>query len=174
MITAGTKPIQTLSWEEKNKDEQKWFRDNMRYYIAGSRFNTKNDDRDLQVLYDVYNSRFPMNWFTHITDPLSAKSPQHKNFPAKIRPVNILRTNLDLLMAEYPRRPFIFQVNNLSDTSYSTYQEELQKKIKQNLMQMFQLQVQHDLMAEGLITPDGQPASEEALQQIQELSLIHI
>lgn len=164
----GSKPLQTLPWSEKIKDDNKWFKDNVKYYLAGSRFQSKKGDRDLAVLYDVYNSKFPLNWFTHITDPLSAKNPNHKNFPAKIRPVNILRTNLDLLMAEYPRRPFIFQVNNLSDTSYSNYQEELQKQIRNNLTQMFQLQVQHDLMAEGLITPDGKPASEEALQEIQQ------
>jgi hypothetical protein len=168
MTNVATKPLQTLSWKDKIKNDNQWFKDNIKYYLAGSRFGTHDQERDLQLLYDVYNSRFPMNWFTHITDPLSAKNPNHKNFPAKIRPVNILRTNLDLLMAEYPRRPFIFQVNNLSDTSYSSYQEELKKTIKGNLTKMFQLQVEHDLMAEGLITKDGQPASQEVLEEIQQ------
>jgi hypothetical protein len=167
-MSAGTKPLQTLSWDEKVKDDKQWFKDNVRFYLSGSRFSLATGRRDLQQLYDVYNSKFPLNWFSHITDPLSAKNPNHKNFPAKIRPVNILRTDLDLLINEYPRRPFIFQVNNLSDTSYSNYQEELKKTIRGNIEKMFQLQVQHDLMAEGLITPDGQPASEEALQEVQQ------
>ena len=168
MTNTEPKQLQTISWNEKLKNDKQWFKDMVKYYIAGSRFGAAKDDRDLGMLYDVYNSKFPMKWFEHITNPLSAKNPNHKNFPAKIRPVNILRTNLDLLMAEYPRRPFIFQVNNLSDTSYSSYQEELQKKIKANLNSFFQLKVQHDLMEEGLITKDGKPASEEVLQEIQQ------
>jgi len=167
-MPAGTKPLQTLPWAEKIKDNKQWFKDNVRFYLSGSRFQITGGQRDLQQLYDVYNSKFPMNWFSHVTDPLQAKNPNHKKFPAKVRPVNILRTDLDLLINEYPRRPFIFQVNNLSDTSYSNYQEELKKTVRKNIEQMFQLQVQHDLMAQGLITPDGQPASEEAIQQIQE------
>lgn len=169
MVTAvAPKPIQTKTWNEKNKDNKQWYKDNVLYYIARSRFNGQKWDRDLGTFYDVYNSKFPMSWFDHITDPLQAKNAKHKSFPAKIRPVNILRTNLDLLQAEYPRRPFIYQVNNLSDSSYSAYQEGLQKEIRSNLEQYFQLQLQHDMMAEGLITPDGKPASEEALQEIQQ------
>jgi hypothetical protein len=168
MTTAAPKPLQLKSWDEKNANNQQWFKDNVDYYITRSRFNGQKVDRNIALFYDIYNSKFPMSWFNHITDPLSAKNPAHKSFPAKIRPVNILRTNLDLLQAEYPRRPFIYQVNNLSDDAYSAYQEQLQKAIRANLEQHFQMKVQQGLMEQGLITPDGKPASEEAQQQIQE------
>ena len=132
------KPLQLLSYEEKNED---WYKDNGKYYLKNSKFHGgrhtsmghSDSDRDLDVLYQVYNNKFPEKWFAHITDPLSAKNPQHKKFPAKVRPVTILRTNIDLLQAEYPRRPFVYQVNNLSDDAYSKYQESLKEHIQDRL-----------------------------------------
>lgn len=171
VLTSTGKPLQTIPWSEKINDNRKWFEQCADYFVGISRFYGRtraNDARDLKVLYDVYNGKFPESWFLTHTDPLAAKNPQHKKFPAKIRPVSILRTNLDLLMGEYPRRPFIFQVNNLSDDGYSRFQEELKLTVHKNLMQHFQLKLQEELMQEGLLTPDGQPASEEAVQEIQQ------
>ena len=170
-ITSSGKPLQTISWNDKVKDQGKWFENCCNYYIGVSRFygrTRSNDSRDLKVLYDVYNAKFPADWFVQHTDPLSAKDPKHRQFPAKIRPVCILRTNLDLLMAEYPRRPFIYQVNNLSDDGYSKYQEELKSTVTNNIMEHFKTMLMKQMMQEGLLSEDGQPASEEAMQQIQE------
>ena len=127
-VSNSGKPLQLISYAEKNDE---WYEQNCDYALSRARFSTNtssiaNDqstDRDLLTLYNVYNSKIPMKWFSHITDPLSATNPSHKNFPAKVRPVNFLRTNLDLLLSEYPRRPFSYQVNNLSDDSYSEYRE---------------------------------------------------
>ena len=138
---ASGKPIQILSWSEKNKNGKEWFKKNIDYHIAdnhfGSHGNFNKEEQDLQMLYEVYNNKFPLSWFSHITDPLNAKDARHKNFPAKVRPVTILRTNLDLLMAEYPRRPFIYQVNNMGDDGYSRYQEALNERIMSNVTMLF-------------------------------------
>ena len=170
-VTSSGKPLQTIPWNDKVKDSGKWFENCCNYYIGVSRFygrTRSNDSRDLKVLYDVYNAKFPTDWFVQHTDPLSAKDPKHRQFPAKIRPVCILRTNLDLLMAEYPRRPFIYQVNNLSDDGYSKYQEELKSTVTNNIMEHFKTMLTKQMMQEGLLTEDGQPASEEAMQQVQQ------
>lgn len=170
-MTYSNKPIQTLSWKDKIANDKEWFKDNIDYYISHSRFASGTDvsgQRNLGELYEVYNNKFPTKWFSHVTNPLSSSKKQHKSFPAKVRPVTILRTNLDLLMAEYPRRPFIYQVNNLSPDGYSKYQEELSKKIQANLTQWFQLSLQEQLSQQGLITPDGQPVSEEAAQKVEQ------
>ena len=170
-ITSSGKPMQTLLWADKIKDNGKWFENCCNYYVGVSRFygrTRSNDARDLKVLYDVYNAKFPTDWFLQHTDPLSAKDPKHKQFPAKIRPVCILRTNLDLLMAEYPRRPFIYQVNNISDDGYSRYQEELKSQVTSNITEHFRNMLMKQMMQEGLLTEDGQPASEEAVQQVQD------
>lgn len=165
------KPLQVIPWNDKVKNKKQWFKTNVDYFISVSSFNYNggnSNKQDLKMLYDVYNNKFPLEWFSHITDPLSAKMPQHKVFPAKIRPVTILRTNLDLLMAEYPRRPFIYQVNNLGDDGYSQYMEELNNTIHKNVQQYFQLSLTQQLIAQGLMSQDGQPISEDAAKQVQE------
>jgi hypothetical protein len=173
-VNAGGKPLQIIPWADKVKDDNEWFKRCVDYHIKLANFNYSNPTsasptkQDLPLLYDVYNNKFPLTWFAHVTDPLSAKVPAHKNFPTKVRPVNILRTNLDQLMAEYPRRPFIYQVNNLGDDGYSRYMDEQNKKINQATTQYFQLALQQQLQQQGLMTPDGKPASPEAQQQIQQ------
>lgn len=169
-ITNSGKPIQVLPWSEKIKNDREWFNKNADYYISISSFNggqPGNQKRDIKMLYEVYNNQFPLKWFSHVTDPLSAKNPAHKAFPAKVRPVTILRTNLDLLMAEYPRRPFIYQVNNMGDDGYSRYMEGLKEKINGNLQQYFQLSLQQQLAQQGLTDETGRPISEEAQMEIQ-------
>jgi len=172
-VTNNSKPIQTVSWEKKISNKKEWFKKSADYYISMSRTKYKGKDgdynrRDLKVLYDVYNNQFPLGWFSHVTDPLSAKNPNHKAFPAKVRPVTILRTNLDLLMAEYPRRPFIYQVNNMGDDGYNRYTDGLKQKINQNLQQYFQLALQQQMMEQGYLDASGKPVSEEAQAYVQQ------
>lgn len=154
-------PIQVISQREKNKD---WFKDNIEFRISRTNFlgSSQPLGKDLRVLYDVYNNQFPMSWFQHITDPLGAKNPRHKKFPAKIRPTTILRTNLDLLLGEYPRRPFIYNVENLGEDGYIEYTEQLNAAIEKNLTQWFINATLTNLQE------SGQQLTPEQLQQLQE------
>lgn len=169
--TTGGRPLQVISWAEKQRNNQEWFKKTADFYIHSSTLFSGNNARKqtIQTLYEVYNNKFPTAWFSHVTDPLSAKNPQHKAFPAKVRPVNILRTNLDLLMAEYPRRPFVAQVNNLGEDGFNRYTDALNKKIEENVMKYYQLQIQQQAIQEGLMGQDGQPVSEDAAKKIQEM-----
>ena len=153
-----SKPIQTLSWAEKIKNKKQWFRNNADFFIAGSSFTPSSgiSRRDYNMLYEVYNNKFPMKWFEHVTDPLSAKVSAHKAFPAKVRPVTILRTNLDQLMAEYPRRPFLYTVNNLGEDGYNAYTQELNKKLQGAIQTYFDQQLAA-LMLPPEIGEDGKP-----------------
>lgn len=164
-------PLQAISWSKKIANNKEWFKQNIDYGISqhgyGQSPTQVNGGQDLDMLYGVYNSKFPESWFKIHTDPLNAKDPKHKQFPAKIRPITILRTNIDLLLAEYPRRPLIFQVNNLGDDAYSSFMEEINKKIETSVTEYFKLALQKEMMASGLMTSDGQPASEEAMAEIQ-------
>lgn len=145
--TGSNRPLQVIPYAEKDEN---WFKSNINSCIQRSIFSWGNKTadannhsgvgevyRDLSVLYEVYNNHFPLEWFTHITDPLSAEDPAHKNFPAKIRPVTILRTNIDLLLGEYPRRPFLYLVKNLGEDGYSTYKEQEKQQIQGNFTQHF-------------------------------------
>lgn len=143
----SNRPLQVIPYSQKTPD---WFKANINSCIQRSIFSWGNKtadasnmqhlgehQKDVALLYEIYNNKFPLEWFTHITDPLSAEDPKHKNFPAKVRPVTILRTNIDLLLGEYPRRPFLWQVKNMGEDGYSTYKEQEKKAIQDNFTQHF-------------------------------------
>jgi alkylhydroperoxidase/carboxymuconolactone decarboxylase family protein YurZ len=147
------KPNQLVAYSEKTPE---WFQQNCDYLIRNSwGIGNATQIDNMQQYYDVYNNRFPMKWFSHITDPLSAKKEQHKKFPAKIRPINILRTNVDLLINELTQRPFVYQVTNTGEAAYNEYTEQLQKQLVNNLTQHFVMAAQQ--AAEAGQVPGMQP-----------------
>ncbi len=161
------KPLQIVSYAEKYKNKQEWFRANIDHYIHRSTFGGltseySSRDTDLQVLYGVYNNEFPLSWFSHITDPLSAKEEKHKAFPAKIRPVTILRSNIDLLLGEYPRRPFVYNVQNIGETGYNRYMEQMRLTAQKSLTNIFINEALQSLKEQG------QQLSPEQLQQLEQ------
>lgn len=150
---ATGRPLQRIPWADKTEDSNQWFKNNVEYYVSLSNFNfdgTGPTRKDLRLLYQVYNSQFPAKWFSHVTDPLSAEKPQHRKFPAKVRPVTILRTNLDLLTGEYPKRPFVYQVTNLGEDGYNRYTDSLIQAVRDNLTKHFAAQVQQEQQAQGV------------------------
>lgn len=156
ITTASTgRPFQRLSWSEKMANDKEWFNKNADYYLSTSQFNGNSsaqmgNHQSLSELYGVYNNQFPMDWFSHITNPLSARDPKHKVFPAKVRPVSMLRTNIDLLLGEYPRRPFVYQVVNMGEDGYNSYLDQLTKGVQANLTQHFVKSFQMQAQAQGM------------------------
>jgi len=149
--TPTGRPLQRISWDEKIAKKFEWFKNTADYYIHLSNFNfgtAPNARRDLRMLYQVYNNQFPLEWFEHFTDPLNASNPQHKKWPAKIRPTSMLRTNIDLLLGEYPKRPFVYFVQNMGEDAYNSYLDGMSQAIKANLQEHF-LMVAQMAMAEA-------------------------
>lgn len=136
-VSPTSRPLQVIPYSEKTPA---WYADNLDFCINKSNFNfgMKGGRKDLQVLYQAYNNIFPMSWFTHITDPLNAKKEKNKKYPAKIRPLNMLRTNLDQLLAEYPRRPFTYNVENLGESGYNRHNDQMAQAAQGVFMQYFQ------------------------------------
>lgn len=163
------KPLQRLSWSQKTEKNYDWFKQNIDYRIHLSNFNfgtAPANRKDLRSLYSVYNNQFPLDWFSHITDPLSATNPAHKKYPAKVRPTSMLRTNLDLLLAEYPRRPYVYQVINMGEDAHNSYLDGLSKAIQQNVQEHFLAAAQQNMKAAGHDVPEipqdeGIPMPEE-------------
>lgn len=151
-VDTFNRPTQLLSWAEKTANNHAWFKKTADYYISQSgMFQYGNDSiTEMDQLYDVYNNEFPAHWFTHITNPLAAKDPKHMKFPAKIRAVNILRTNLDQLVGEYARRPFVNQVVNRGEDGYNRYTSKLQEALSKNLTDHFIAFFQSDALARGV------------------------
>lgn len=150
-VTTSGRPLQRIPWSEKIAKNKEWFKRNADYHLSLCNFNFDGDKRkDISLLYQVYNNQYPAKWFAHITDPLSAKDAKHKNFPGKIRPVSILRPNLDLLMGEYPRRPFVYQVMNMGEDGYNRFTSGLTAKIEENLTQHFVAAMQQQAADAGV------------------------
>jgi hypothetical protein len=178
------RPLQRITWSEKIKESKQWFKDNADYYINLSSFHgigTKTiagsdaNKADLQTMYNVYNNQIPLQWFEHITDPLSAKDPLHKRFPAKVRPTNILRTNIDQLLGEWLRRPFNYHVQNIGESGYNQMLEEMNQAVHQGVTQLFQAYVAQEMQKQGASqeegqqqpTPDQVPLPEEIQMEFQ-------
>lgn len=171
-VDSFNRPSQLLSWSQKVADHHKWFKQMADYYISQSgmfKYAGENSSAELNQLYDIYNNEFPPHWFDHITNPLAAKEKKHKQFPAKIRATNILRTNIDQLIAEYHRRPFIYQVINRGEDGYIRYTSKLQEKLTKNLTDHFIAFFQQDALERGLpIEEIPQPDEIEMPWDIQE------
>lgn len=159
-MTPTSKPLQLISWNKKISNKNQWFKDNCDYGISAASFGA-TDRKDYDMLYNVYNNNFPAKWFTHITDPLSAKVAAHKSFPAKIRKIPLLRTNIDQLMAEYPRRPFIYTVNNLGETGYNEYIAGLEQQMEAMITQRFQQKLDEAMKGQEPDPNQPDPVPEE-------------
>jgi hypothetical protein len=170
-VNTFNRPLQQVSWSEKIANKYEWFKRTADYYISQSglfRY-TNEPDGELNQLYDIYNNEFPSSWFTHITNPLSAKNPNHKRFPAKIRATNILRTNIDQLIGEYYRRPFVYQVVNRGEDGYNRYTSELQEKLAQNMTEHFIQMIQQSALQKGIpVNEIPQPDEIEMPWEVQE------
>ena len=162
-VADGTdRPLQLIDWNKKDKE---WYKKNIEFCIKRTNFNfgaQTNGRKDLRLFYEVYNNQFPLDWFTHITNPLSSKREEHKNFPAKIRPVTILRQNIDLLLGEYPQRPFLYNIENLGEDGFNSYMDSLMEKIKGNVTQHFIKAVIEQKQA------NGEELNDQQMQQLQQ------
>jgi hypothetical protein len=128
-----------LSYDQKIANGNLWFQQCANYFVQCSRFKNMTNSThnsvgtDLQTLYDAYNGRFPEKWFKHVTDPYKNNS----QYPAKLRPVSIIRTNLDQLISEFNRRPLRFMVVNSSPEGYDSYNEQMTQTLQGNVQQHF-------------------------------------
>lgn len=135
------RPLQKLSWNEKISKDYQWFKNNIDWGVQTSHFHSTSGTATrgavILGLYNIYNSRFPASWFTHIMNPFSAKKEEHKNWGGKIRPQNIIRPNVELLRGEYPKRPFPFQIVVKGEQGYNNFLEARKKAVFDNLSQTF-------------------------------------
>ncbi len=132
-------PRKNLSWAEKVANDKAWFKDWVQYLTGNTNLRGKKGKRNTQErknfaqLYGVYNSQFPSEWFKEITNPFSSKNEEYKAYPAKVRPINYLRTNIDLLLGEFLQRPIKFTVS--AENSYSRYLDGLNNTVTGALQQ---------------------------------------
>jgi hypothetical protein len=141
-MAQGIKPLQAIPQSQKAKKndngDSEWGVANIDYYIECSDFAIRDGQKE-QILknYQIYNNDIPEKWFHYVTNPLNSEKEKYKNFPAKIRPYNIIRPNVDMYMGEFIKRAFTFMVLNLAENAYNTHQEQLTKATYDNCFQRY-------------------------------------
>lgn len=143
----GGKPLQTVTYTEKTKNDNNWAKATMNYLIDTAVFDTigtvNNANQkelgitNIQQLYDFYNNEIPSSVFDYVKNPLKAAGDsKYNNFPAKIRPYNIIRPNIDLLIGEWNKRPFLYDVVNVDgDDAFNAFVEFKTGEYRKNLTQ---------------------------------------
>lgn len=138
----GIKPLLRISEAEKTANDYEHCKDVADYLIGSTYFQDvtgqrNSNYRDLYMLYNVYNNVIPEEYFNYVTNPLNTVKAQHKAFPAKIRPYNIIRTNCDLLFGEFDKRPKNYTVWVSDGEAMNSAQEQLYTALLENLQQRF-------------------------------------
>jgi len=153
---SGAKPLQTIPYSKKDKV---WRENNVDYYINASSFQavhtniTKDEIGSMADWYDVYNNKIDEKLFSYVTNPLSATNEIYKKFPAKIRAYNVICPTIDLLIGEYSKRPFKFDVVNTDGEGVmNSFLEAKYETFKKNIT---------DRMVQELERAKGEPLTEE-------------
>lgn len=138
----GTKPLLRVTDAKKIADDFRHTKDVIDFFVGSTYFHDvygqrNSNYRDLYVLYNVYNNIIPEEYFEYVTNPLNSTKKQHKSFPAKIRPYNIIRANCDLLFGEYDKRPKNYTVWVSDQEALNNAEDKLYKVILNNLQQQF-------------------------------------
>ncbi len=135
--------LRRLSWADKIANNYQWFRDGSNWIIANASLDNldrlvtsgKNDltkTQEITELLGVYHNVIPKRWFTHVTDVGDING--GKEFqPAKIRPLNFVRTNIDYLSSSFRKRPLKASVENTSEGAYNTFIEK-KKEFMENVL----------------------------------------
>jgi len=139
---SGGKPLLRISEKEKTANEFAHTKDVIDFFVQSTYFQDSlgqrnSNYRDLYVLYNVYNNIIPEEYFEYVTNPLNSVKTQHKSFPAKIRPYNIIRNNCDLLFGEFDKRPKNYTVWVGDTEALNQAEEQLYSLVLQNLEQQF-------------------------------------
>lgn len=151
-IQSVGKPLQTLSYTAKDSE---WRKQNVEYFIrtAATNLNAVGFAQPAQYLvnevgtmadwYDFYNNRIDDKLFNYVTNPLNTENELYKKFPAKIRNYNILRPTIDLLIGEWCKRPFKFDVLNLDgEGTLNSFLEAKTTEYKKNVTQRMVAEIQ--------------------------------
>jgi len=125
-------PAQRLTYAEKVKNNFEYFRKTADYYINSATFKSVREldfgyveSNEIDKLIGLYNNDIPAEWFDHILHPIG----EEDFLPAKVRPFNILKTNIDFLLSNKGKRPLQFTVVNNGEGAYNQMLEEKKKFI---------------------------------------------
>lgn len=169
------RPIQLLSWDEKQKDDFAIMKETASYYIDQAVFNRINPiDPNLPTmatkksLFEAYNGVLPQDLFDYVANPLATTKPEFKKFPAKIRMYNILRPSIDLLIGEWNKRGFKYDVINADgDEAFNSFLYVKEQTYKANIEQRFLNALSQELdNGENIPTDEELPSPREVIEDL--------
>jgi hypothetical protein len=128
------RPLQAIPFKDKIANKYAWWKDCVDYY-AGAVIPTEN--RELIELYDWYNGRIDRETFYKVENPYSTTDEKLSNFPADLRPFDIVRKVVDLFIGEYRERAFSFTVNIHNPDAQNKMLEEFENRIAQLLREVY-------------------------------------
>ena len=127
-------PVQTISYEDKIKEDFNWGKLTMMAYIGRSYFATTQHKWAIKKLYDYYNGHIDIDDYKMITEPfgkrLEGDWSDVVNYP-------IIKPKADLLLGEFAKRPANKEVFVANDDVVNQSLDEKNKAVLQNLEQLF-------------------------------------
>jgi hypothetical protein len=160
-----SRPKQKLPFSQKDKD---WKESNVRYWANRCNiFPVSNSDAI--VLYSAVAGKLDESVYTYVTNPLNMDRPELKGYPAKIRNVDIISTNIQRLMGELAQRyfnPMVIALNStMQDRKDQVGYELTVKKLKQDFVNGL---VQEGMLPEQIAqTPMSQDLINKTVSNLQ-------
>ena len=123
-------PDQRIPLASKNK---KWWTDCVKGFCALSESNRGDRKRTLKRLYEYYNGLTHADDYDYVLRPYGKT---RKNFPSKLRNYTIIKSTVDILLGEKPKRPFNYSVIAVNADAVDRKEKAKQDFINANVQQM--------------------------------------
>lgn len=158
-----------LSYRDKYKDKQQWFKDNIDRISEQSL--RREDKLRMKVNYDLYNNIINQEEFSHVCKPIGEKVGA---LPLEMQNRDIVSGKIKTLLGMEMQRPFTYKVFSTNPEATTEREKKEFEMIRQHVIDMIMLpiqqqveqQKQQELMA--LQAQAQQDPSPEGQQQIQE------
>jgi len=138
-----TRPEQRLRFKDKGED---WKKSNVEYWTnISTAYSITNGDAT--VLYDVAAGKLDESLYTYVTNPLNEERANLKGYPSKMRNIDIISSNIWMLMGELSERffnPIVVALNS----NYSSEKEKLEFDLR---LKQLQQQFVNGLVQEGVL-----------------------
>lgn len=153
-------PLQRVPYSQKTPE---WRKANVDFFINKSMIGSYGGATRMEKLdrnYKLYNGDIRREDFEYVTNPYGVE--EKDNFPANLKNINILKTEIDLLIGEETKRPF-------NPVVFQTNPNVLNSKIKEkdeSLKQMLEVMIVEKLMLK--YGPELQNSSPEQQQKMMQ------
>lgn len=137
MINAGEVREKLVSLKDKQKNKGQYYKDVCDSYIRMSSFNTTKGKDDMEVWYKVYNGEKIAAHYSAFEDPYNTAATTNPMPVGDVKPYNIIRSNLDIIINEKEKRSWDFTVTLRNADTVSMRNMQMQKEIKDNILQSF-------------------------------------